>query len=1326
MAPFRLLTRWLLTLIAVGLALVALLLVVVRLSLGQVDHLQQRLVDLVDLRFRADASIGYLDGSLEGVDPRLALNDLKLSVGTGAEEQPLIEVRHGEVRLDTSASLAQGVPVAENLHLSGVTLHLYQDDEQRWRWPDPARIPPELMPQSTFSLERIDFWVGVLLQQRGWVDDLKLVLHRDDGTTVINAPRLLIASDDANTHVEGEVFIEGLDGEAIQVAMSLAPGQEGDKSFSAALQGRMQLDSLEVLSQLLGIDHVVSLDEASGQAEIWGRWEEGRLADARMNINAPILVLNQQARLQVQEEGSSGATGTDTVTGQDASEATEEVELPPEGIVFTNAQLRAQWLRRGAKDWEAWVEGHSEHVEWTGSDGQEAPEGKPVPRHWHIMSRSDGWWANASGFELAALAQWRERVRLPEGLERAVDALKPRGQVTGLGFGRLEGEWKARVAATQVEVDPWESAPGGGPLNIWVEAEGTRGHVDFVDSGAAQMSFPEIFPEPLALDYAKGQVGWSYDGPRTFVSGRNLRVGWRDANVDGNFGLALAEDQRGGFGLTLQLHDVDAVKHPLADWLPLTLLRQKVSGELTDWLTSGLAGRVPEGSLRIHVPLREQGALSGAKLDPRLELNLDVVDGRLPYAEGWPALTNVSGRLSLEDENLEADVAHAESHGVKVKDAKVNLADGILHVDGPLSASLDDTLSFLAAMPVDGAEVAESWRAEGNMNGTLALRLPMDDIDALELTVDSQAQASKVEHLLTGLSIDDVSGPLKWQQRGEDGGMEGRLQGRMLGGQVRAEMDGGDVIDFSGRSDASELSAWGGLPAGSLISGIFPWQGKFDIEQRQLTIDSALEGLDIALPAPLGKSANASRAFHLDVALRDSGTQLSGVLGNQVGMRWRELEGQGTQRSQGQIWVGRSVPQAWPSVPGWSVLASLPRLDLSAWSDALKPVLSGVDASAGGGMPSVNRLHADTQCLSAGTHCLGSLSLDAEPHGRNWQVTLDGSLLTGRVDYQQGVLQPLDIHLQRLSLDDLMAEASTSERAPVSGSVGSVYSELDLGVDPEPYAHRLGDLPPGKLVIDNIERQGKTFGPFVGEWRASNERLSLEPLSLELGELTARGSMIWEASGSSDSLTRSRLAIDGGDPGTALEALGQAEAVRSKKLRVDSQLAWPGAPWQFALANSRGNLSVDLQDGSFVNINAPSAKVIGLLNVDNLLRRLRLDFSDVTRSGTAFDSVKGAATLYGGVLETQGPIKINGPATDFTLEGNADLAQRKLDLSLGVTVPVSNNLPLAAVVAGAPLVGGALYVADMILGDVIDRVTRIHYQVQGPWTAPQISLESAQ
>ena len=88
--------------------------------------------------------------------------------------------------------------------------------------------------------------------------------------------------------------------------------------------------------------------------------------------------------------------------------------------------------------------------------------------------------------------------------------------------------------------------------------------------------------------------------------------------------------------------------------------------------------------------------------------------------------------------------------------------------------------------------------------------------------------------------------------------------------------------------------------------------------------------------------------------------------------------------------------------------------------------------------------------------------------------------------------------------------------------------------------------------------------------------------------------------------------------------------------------------------------------------------------------------------------------------------EIEGPATHFTLNGSVDLARRELDQRLSVTVPVSNNLPLAAVLAGAPMVGGALFIADKLFGDAIDRVTRIHYRVQGPWTSPRIALESAE
>lgn len=1297
MAPFRLLSRWTLTLVAVVLALVALLLLVLRLSFAQVNQLETMLVDMLENRFDAEASLTHIDGAINGVDPRVSLDGLSLESRTSLGDYPLLQIDHGDVRLDSLTSVRNLLPVVERAHFKGVTLHLYQDQQRRWIWPRPARIPPELVPEGEFSLQRVDFWVGVLLRQRAWVDDLRVVLHGQHRVTELRAPRVLMTADESgNTHIEGKVFIEGRGEEALQVVMTLKPGDEDAANFDAALQGTMQLESLTGLSTLLGIEDIVRFDEASGDVKLWGRWDGGRLMDVRLDLTAPRLALNQSRPLDTDVEHKGG-------------------------VVLDGGELRGQWVREGVDDWQAWFEGNAEAIEWTGGNGQQAPAGTPIPKYWHITSMDDGWWANASGFELEALAGWRERLQLPEGLARAVDALQPRGQVSGLGFGQRDGQWQARVAANAVEVSPWQSAPGGGPLDVWVEADGTSGRVDFVNAGGASMYFPEIFAEPMALDYAHGRVGWSYDGPRSFVSGRDLEVGWKGADVQGNFGLAIASDQRGGFGLNLDFQNVDAVDQPLSGWLPMPLLRNDVDPELAEWLASGLAGHVPQGRLGLHVPLREQDSLSGEALDPSLDLELDIVDGRLPYAEGWPALTDVSGHLSVKDENVDARVDHAESQGLITEGARAVLEDHQLNVKGPVSGSLESLFAFLAEMPVDGAEAAADWQGQGQVEGQLTLNLPMDDGDApLDLEVATQLRAPRIEHRGTGLLFTDVNGPLSWHQKGEQGGLQGQVEGEVLGGSIRADMEGANrPIALTGTASSAALSEWAGLPPDTLLSGSADWQGSLDLNEEQLSIDSSLRGITIALPDPLGKSSSEAMSLALDIGLGDNGN-IRGQLGHELGGRWRDAAG-----GQGQLWVGRMAPSRWPNAAGWEFGATLPRLDIVAWADAIKPLLSGDHEGGSGGLPfAINRVQADTACLANEQSCLGSLALDAHPQGRNWQASLSGSLMEGQLDYLAGAAQPLRISLERLDLDGLVADMKPEP--VVEGAPGSLFGELEIATRPAPFAERLGELPAGMLEIVDLEYQGHRFGPFKGQWQARPDQLSLDPVSLELGELTAEGELFWEASGSSESLTRSRLTITGGDPGTALEALGQQVAVTSETLDIDSQLAWPGAPWQFALAHSRGSISVDMEDGTFANVSSPSARVIGLLNVDNLFRRLRLDFSDVTGAGTAFDRVRGTATLYGGVLETQGPINIDGPATDFTLEGTANLASRDLDLMLGVTVPVSNNLPLAAVLAGAPMVGGALFVADKLFGDAIDSVTRIHYQVHGPWTSPQISLESAQ
>ncbi|MBB3329975.1 uncharacterized protein (TIGR02099 family) [Halomonas campaniensis] len=1278
MSPTRLVLRWSLSLVALLLASVALLLLALRLALGLADGLTPRLEALLSLRFGAEVAIDELDTRLVRLDPQVSLDGLTIHARPDRVALPLLEVTRGQLRLDTLATLRQGVPVVEDARVSGVTIHLYQTEAGGWHWPDPAELPPELRPRGDFDLERLDFWVGVLLRQRAWVEELRLVLHGRERRVELEAPRLLMTGDARRAHLEGEIRLVGQRDAAMQAALEVLPGPSGFRDFNAALQAEMKLDSLVGLVEVLGRNEPLRLDTASGDARLWGRWHRGELADARLELDV--------ARLAMSHDDDQGERRV---------------------VALEDLVARGQWLRR-SQGWEAWLEGDATTPEAVEPETPETRWGPPLPHRWHFTGGREGWWLNTSEFDLGSLAAWRHRVPLPEALARVIDTLDPRGRVAGFGLGQQAGHWLARTALHEVEISPWQQAPGVGPLDMWVEARDFTGRVSFRGGQDTELHFPEVFAAPMVLDHAAGQVSWAYDGPRSMVSGRDLRVGWNGAEVEGGFGLSTGRGARGGFGLSLGFRDVDAVDTPLVDWLPVAILGE----DLLDWLSTGVAGRVPAGSLRLHVPL----AGGASRLPPSFGLELAIEEGRLPFAPEWPALEGVEGRLSLQDTTLEARVDRAESLGVEARDGRATLVDQRLSVSGGLSASAEALRRYLLAMPVEGIEAVADWQGEGSASGTLALELPLggDAAEPLALEIAAEAAFPRLAYQPLGLVFRDLEGPLTWRQQGEVGGLEGRVEGRLLGGPVRADIDtlaGG--LDLAGSAEGAALADWAESPAlAERLRGRFPWQGRLAIGDAgsSLRLESALEGLAIDLPAPLGKAASERRALRLDADL--TAGRFEGRLGDALSLRWRERAGAG----QGQLWLGRPPTPAWPEGDGWWVEAYQPRLDLAEWGGALSGLVGG--AGGDGLAGTLRQLHLESDCLWHDGRCLGSLRVEGRPQaGGGWRLALDGSLLAGHLDYRPQLAEPLDIALMRLSLDGLVPDATTT---------GSLLDEIATPPDPAPLPAWVAELPQGRLRIADIERRGQRFGPLTARWQGSPQRLTIAPLGLTLGEVSARGELVWEAAGPADSLTRARLDLDGRDLGTVFERLGQPAAIRNRETRVTSQLAWPGAPWQFALERSRGSIEVRLRDGRFVNIDSPSARLVGLLNVDNLLRRLRLDFSDVTGQGTAFDRVTGAATLYGGILETRGPVEIEGPATRFTLDGRVDLARRELDQRLSVTVPISRNLPLAAVIAGAPVVGGALFIADRLFGDAIDSVTRIHYRVRGPWTSPQISVESAE
>ncbi|MFD2436894.1 YhdP family phospholipid transporter [Modicisalibacter luteus] len=1043
------------------------------------------------------------------------------------------------------------------------------------------------------------------------------------------------------------------------------------------------MNSLSRLGRLVTQPTPLNFEAVQGSAVLWGFWRNGRLQDARAELD--IIELGF---------GDPGAGGS-----------------------LQGVGAQAQWLRGEQDNWQAWIT--------PTSSASETPGAWPMPRHLYAEGNDQSWTLRSSSFDIGELAAWSQRLAVSTGLSEAIGGLDPTGRVEGLSVGWRQGQWQSHALLENFSVDTWQGAPGGGPFDAWVETTGKRGQVTFTGAPGMALNLPETFEAPLEVDAIAGEVSWIYGGDAWRIGGKDLEAVWRGAKLNGEFGLVTSGESPGEFELRLDMANIDAIETPLMAWLPAKVL----GPDLRDWLGQGIAGRVPQGNLYVQHTLDDDLDTSEARedeeFDGKLRLNLQVEDGRLPFDPLWPALEHVSGELTVNGETLHADVAHAEVSGLISEGAKVTLQDDLLRIEGPVSGSSQSLLDFLVASPLEGMDTFAKWRSEGQVKGQLSLTAPMvegnevENSEALEVDVKASLDVPSVTLPQSELTLGNLNGQLHYQHVRNEDTLTGELGARVFEGPVLARFDvGGKGVTLEGRALARGLLEWAGTPElDHLLVGYFPYTAHLDLqgEQPNLTLDSDLQGLAILLPAPFGKQLDERVPLHVESTL---GELMRVDVADRLRARWRT---RGEQVSQGQVWLERwPASPDWPSGPGWEVIWRSSGLPLARWKNALASVsLTDTAETSPQGPSALRRIVVDTNCLRWEQRCLGSLNASLAPVGGGWHIGLAGSLAQGEAEYFPQRARPLDIALSSLSLDALLPEAPSPESTGLLGQVATPPESAALPA-------MLARLPSGQVNIDSLQYQGRQVGPFAASWNATAERLSIKPLSLTLGEVIAKGELIWEKSGIESSLTRLRIALSGGDLGSLIEALGQPAPLRSESTQVQTQLAWPGAPWQFALERSRGSIEAELEDGRFLTLESPSARLVGLLNVDNLLRRLRLDFSDVTGQGTAFDSVTGSATLYDGRLETRGPVEIDGPSTQFTLKGSVNLAARQLDLLLGITLPVSQNLPLAAVLIGAPYVGGALFLADKVFGGWIDKVTRIHYRVQGPWTSPQITLENAE
>lgn len=233
----------------------------------------------------------------------------------------------------------------------------------------------------------------------------------------------------------------------------------------------------------------------------------------------------------------------------------------------------------------------------------------------------------------------------------------------------------------------------------------------------------------------------------------------------------------------------------------------------------------------------------------------------------------------------------------------------------------------------------------------------------------------------------------------------------------------------------------------------------------------------------------------------------------------------------------------------------------------------------------------------------------------------------------------------------------------------------------------------------------------------------LSPLTVKQPLLSFSGSAAWGQLGNEQTLIKGQL--DATDISAVMAQMGIAHALSSDSVVASGELRWPGAPNEFSLSESSGTIDATLKQGHLKEVSGLNlaTRVFGLINASNLLRRLRFDFTDITRKGLNYDKITLRADLKQGIFKPA-QFDLEGPTVQIRGRGWVNLNNQTLDQQLRVGVPVSSAVPVLAGFLAGPIVGGALVAADLLLDKQLAKLTSVRYRVSGSWDSLTVDDET--